>query len=147
MTGKYFLNSADAFGTYGLTFRPGIYNELLKLPKRKPGYEKSWTDQNGTERDLTTVYFESRTLNIPVTISAKSESEFYSRYAAFTAFIMSSGYFNFDVVEMNRRFSLLYQDMTSFDKLTIIKNNNEIYCDFNLQLIDDFPTTFTPIVA
>lgn len=147
MQGLYKINGLDAYTTYGLVFGPGVYNELLKLPKRKEGYAYSWPDENGTERDVSQVYYESRVLNLPITILASSESQFYSRYYALTQFLLTSGYFDFDVVQMNRRFKLLYQDMTNFDKLTQIKGSTDIGCEFTLQLIDDFPTSNTPIPA
>lgn len=146
MTGKYIINGNDAYTVFGLVFNPGTYQELLKLPKRKEGYAKNWTDENGTERDVNSIYFESRVLSLPITILAKSEVEFYSKYNALKSFLFTTGYFNFDVVDMNKRFKFLYQDMTSFTKLTQIRGSTNIGCEFTLQLVDDFPTTNFSIV-
>lgn len=147
MTGQYKINGSDIYSTYGLIARQGFYNELLKLPKRKEGYTRNWPDENGTERDLTQVYYESRILNLPFYLNASSESQFYSRYNALATFLLGSARFNFDAIQMNRRFSLAYLDMTNFDKLTMIKQSSKIYAAINLQLVDDFPTINTSIPA
>lgn len=147
MIGQYKISGSDIYSTYGLLARPGFYNELLKLPKRKEGFTRSWPDENGTERDLTTVYYESRVLNLQFLLYASSEAQFYSRYNALTSFLLSSGRFNFDAIQMNRRFSLVYLDMTSFEKLTLIKESNKIYAANTLQVVDDFPTTNNIIPA
>lgn len=136
----YKFNGLDAETTYGIVFLPGTYNELLKLPKRKAGLVQEWANENGTERYLGEVYYETITYNLPITMIANSESQFWSRYNAFTSFLITSGLFNFDVVDMNRRFRLSYSDITNVDKLTIIKGSNNIGCRLTLQLFNDYPT-------
>ncbi len=145
MINKYRFNGTDAFTAYGIVFNDGTYGELLKNAKRKEGYSRNWPDENGTDRDLSAIYFESRILNLPITILAASEADLYTKYFNLRNFLYTSGYFNFDVIDMNRRFRLLYQDMTSFDKVTTYKNNNDIISEFTLQLIDDYPTSNTTI--
>ncbi len=147
MTGQYKINGTDIFTAYGLIARPGFYNELLKLPKPKPGYARSWPEEHGTERNLTQIFYESRILNLPFYLYASSEAQFYTRYSALAAFLFTAGRFNFDAIEMNRRFSLLYQDMTSFEKLTLIKGSTKIYAATTIQVVDDYPTTLTSIPA
>jgi lysophospholipase L1-like esterase len=139
--GRYFINDTDAYTTYGLVFAQGTYSELLTLPKKKPVLVKDWGDQNGTQRMLpVTPFFESITYTIPVYHYGANETDFYTKYAAFTAFLQSTNYFTFDVVEMNRRFVLLYDSMPSFDKLTLIRGGDKVYCKSTLSLINDYPT-------
>lgn len=147
MTGFIKINGIDAFTAYGLILLRGAYEELLKAPKPKGGYAKSWDDEHGTERDFSAVYLESRILNIPVLLKATSETDFYTKYNALTNFLWNTGYFNFDVVQMNRRFMLCYQEMTPFSKLTLLRGNDNVAAEFNVQLVDDFPHLNTPIPA
>jgi lysophospholipase L1-like esterase len=139
--GKYYINGKDAFLTYGLLFMPGIYAELLKLPKKKASIIKDWTDQNGTQRLLPiTPFFESINYSFPLYHFGNNETDFYTKYAAWSAFIQSTNYFTFDVVEMNKRYTLLYDNMPSFDKLTIIKGAGKVYCSSTISFINDYPT-------
>ena len=146
--GRYFINGNDAYTNYGLVFAQGTYAELLTLPKKKPVLVKDWGDQNGTQRMLpVTPFFESITYTIPVYHYGVNEADFYTKYAAWGAFIQSTNYFTFDVVEMNRRFVLLYDSMPSFDKLTLIRGGDKVYCKSTLSLINDYPVTVTNIAT
>jgi hypothetical protein len=140
MTDKYKISGIDIYTAYCLIAREGMYNELLKAPKRKEGYSRSWPDEHGTERDLETAFYESRSLNLPFYLNATSESQFYAKYAALQTALLNANRFDFDVIDMNRRFKFYYMDMTAFNKLTIIKNGDDILCELNIQVMDDFPT-------
>lgn len=136
----YKFNTNNALTVYGIEFLPGTYNELMKLPKRKAGLVQEWANENGTERYLAQPYYETIVYNLPILMMAKNETEFWSRYNAFTTFLITSGLFNFDVADMKRRFRLSYSDMTRVDKLTQIKGSTNIGCGFTLQLFNDYPT-------
>lgn len=147
MIGFCTINGLDVYSTYGISFRPGTYAELLKAPKRKKGYEKDWDDENGIETDPQEgPRFERQTYNLPIFIQANNAVQFYSRFNAFKAFLYTSGEFHLDMLEMERRFKVRYWDMTSFDKLTLIKNSSKVGCYFTLQLTDDHPVDNFPII-
>lgn len=147
MIGFSNINGLDIFSTYGISFRQGTYAELLKAAKRKKGYEWDYNDQNGIETDPDEVpVYERQVYNLPIFIEADSELQFYSRYNAFKSFLYNSKEFNLDMLEMGRRFKVRYSDMTSFEKLTIIKGANKVGCYFTLLLTDDYPTSNFPIV-
>lgn len=142
---SYKFNNLDTLTTYGIVFRKGTYNELLKLPKRKEGLTINWANENGTERYLGEPRYETLVYNLPIAIVAKSEAEFWAKYNALTDFLIASGEFDFDVIDINRRFRVSYSDMTSFDKLTNIKGSNNIGVYLTLQLFNDHPTERTAI--
>lgn len=147
MTGFSKINGQDIYTTYGLVFRPGTYAELLKAPKRKKGYEYNWMDDNGVETDPDEIpVFERQTYSLPILIEADNGAQFYQRYGAFKAFLLSAKEFNLDFLEMGRRFKVRYADMTNFDKLTLIKGNAKVACYFTLQLTDDYPVDNFQIV-
>src|SRR6476469_7153029 len=146
MTNRYKINGVDIFTAFGLMPKRGFYNELLKLPQRKEGYSKNWPDQHGTERDLNQVFFESRVINLYFIMKASSKEDFYSKYAALQTAVVTASRFDFDVIAMNRRFKLLYLNMSDFKKITMIENNNKIFIDISITVVDDFPVTNFPIV-
>lgn len=145
MVAEYKINGLDAYSAYGIIFPTGLDKQLLKLPAKKAGTEFSYPDHNGTERaGVENPYYESASLSIGIIFMAESEVDFFQKYNAFTAFILNAGYFNFDVARLQRRYKLLYKEMSDFDKLTTFKGS-QIGCSATLVLINDFPTEFFPI--
>lgn len=141
----YKINGQDAFTTYGIEFLPGTYNQLLQAPKRKPTLVQEWANENGTERYLGAPKYETIVYNLPIMVYAKSETQFWSRYNAFVNFLLTSGLFNLDAVQMNRRFRVSYSDITQVDTLTQIKGSSQIGVRMTLQLFNDYPTERLPI--
>lgn len=133
------IKGADALSTYGLRFLEDVYDELLRFPKIKPGVENNWQDQHGTERDVTASYLESNEFNLKMLLHGANAVDFQSKYAAFIAFFSTPGYFNLDVVFLNRRYRLLNRGISE----TRVLNNRAM--EFTWQLVDDFPQTVTPI--
>jgi len=147
MTGFAKINNVDVYTTYGISFRPGTYAELLKLPKKKKGYEYNWGDENGIETDPDeNPVFERQTYNLPIFIEAANGVAFYQKYNALKQFLITAKEFNLDFLEMGRRFKVRYSDMTSFENLTTIKGNNTVGCYFTIQLTDDYPVDNFQIV-
>jgi len=117
--GKYFFNNLDAYTTYGVVFKKGTFAELLSIPG-------AWPD-------------ETRKLGLPILIEGKNDSDFWVKYNAFRTFITTSEDFTFLVDGLYRRFKLSYESMSAFKMLTNITGGNKVYCDFVLNLIDDYP--------
>ncbi|WP_262246953.1 hypothetical protein [Parapedobacter soli] len=137
---NYRWNTYDPATQWGIYFGKGTDAELLKAPKLKDnGLSINWAGENGTERYLGTRRFESRTLVIPCTLMATSESDFHTKYNALCDFLMTTGEFNFDIVSRNRRYKVSYQDMTGVRKLGTFRSG-KVGFEFNLVLVDDHPT-------
>jgi len=125
MIGFAKINGLDVFSTYGISFRPGTYAELLKAAKRKAGYEYNWNDENGIETDPDEVpVYERQVYNLPIFIQADNGIQFYQRYNALKSFLYSSKEINLDFLEMGRRFKVHYLDMTDFQNLTKINEGD-----------------------
>lgn len=139
MTGKYFINGADAYLTYGIVFTEGTIRELIQLPRRKPGYTKNWPDENGTERDLSVSVFESRQLNLPMILIGTSRSDFQSKLLALEAVLTSGAEVILDGTDVGRRFRLVYQEMQSITDLEF-HSSGRCFAAFTLSFIDDYPT-------
>lgn len=140
MKGMMYINNQDAYEVYGLVMRPGCDEELLKLPKPKPGYEYDWGDENGIETDPDEIpVFERKEYNLPVMLIADNYIDFFSKYTQLAFFLMERSEFNLDVIHLQRRFKVKFKDMTRFDKLTTFQGFGEVASDLILQLTDDYP--------
>lgn len=140
------LNGLDAFATYGIQLREGADEQLLQLPKKKPGYEFSWPDENGTETDpAETPKFERKTYALPIVIFGDGQTDFFANYNALTAFLLAAGEFNLDVEHLGRRYKVRYSEMSAFNKLNMFTTSGLIACYFTLSLTDDYPTASFPI--
>lgn len=136
------FNGQNAYSTYGILFRKGSMNELLKVAKKKKGYEYDWQDENGVETDPEEEpVFDRISYNIPVYMEADNESHFWLRYNALRTFLLNAKEFNMDIHNFNRRFKVRYSEMSGFDMLTNIKGSNKVACYFTLQLTNDYPAS------
>lgn len=142
--GKYYINGQDCYTTWGIVFLKGTYNELMKFPKRKDGYTISYSDENGTLRDADNAVYESQTYALPIGVIGSDEADFFSKLNAFRSYILSAGYFTFDVVDLNIRFTLLYADMSTTEIKTRL-NNVQNAIKMTLSLINDFPSVY-PVI-
>lgn len=141
VTNKYRINGQDVFNVYGLVFQKGTQEELLRLARRKEGYAYEWPDEDGTERDDTDPVFESKEVNIRAIMVGSNKADFLAKYNALKTFLMGSGYFDFDSIVLNKRFKLLYQDMSSYELLNPIRDNEQIVARVSFIFFDDFPTS------
>lgn len=141
------FNGINAKTVYGCEPRPGFDEQLLQLPKRKPGYEFNWADENGMETDPNeTPVFERKTYQLPIMISGIGKTDFFTKYNALTNFLLNAKEFNLDVDYLARRFKVRFSDITAFDKLNMFTQNGLTVCFFTLVLTDDYPASNFPIV-
>lgn len=135
MDAIYFNNNLAS--VYGLTFLEDTYQELRKPAKVKEGLTNNWADEHGTERDLQSRVFETRTLTLPVLIDGSNELDFSQKHQAFIDFIVNAGYFFLKVQRTNRIYKLVYADVTNY-------KDYYDHCTFDLILFDDYPQLTTP---
>lgn len=132
------INEQNPSTAFGLFFRDGTYQELVKLPARKPGLQQNWPDEDGAEVDAGANNYESRALALPVAIHAESEESLLLKYQAFGAMVLAGDPIVLDAYFLDRRYTLRYVDVS-----------NVVWSDalvtFTLNLIDDYPTATTPI--
>jgi len=139
MQNQYKINGLDVYATWGLTFQDGSVEELLKFPQRKQGYSYNWPDENGTERDVTNPFYESRELSFNILLIGTNKTDFLTKLEAFKQYIAVAGYFFLDCLAITKRYRLLYNNMSGFKQLGMTGAR------FTLHLVDDFPTETFPI--
>lgn len=111
--------------SYGLIPKKGFQDQLFKIPEPKSEIEG---------------VFESRALDLSFYLTGENEADFYAKYYSLVGFLLDSGYFNLDVVNINKRFSLLYQSMPALNQLTLIKGSDRVVAELTISLLDDAPT-------
>lgn len=133
----FYINDKDCWTQWNFILTKGALGILAEPPKRKAQLEHSWPDENGTERDVSTNYFESKEMKIPCAIIADSLADFKSSFDSLMTEIRGTGYFNFDSTGLDRRYSLLYSECSDIDFVDVGVGT------FTLTLIDDTPTSTT----
>lgn len=137
---RIIINDQDAWVTWHLLFLKGQYKELLKAPKRKENLAQPWNDQDGTERDVSALNFESRSLSIPCAVHGNTSAAAWLNYDAFINYIRTCGYFILEVPPLGMQFKLLYDNMASMGNPAPYYNQDgTTVLQFTLSLIDDFP--------
>jgi len=136
---QYSINGSDAFTTYGIVFKEGTLEQLMTLPERKPGVENNWPDEDGTERDLEVIKYQSREVAVNCVMIGNSKADFKSKYEAFKAFLKDAGYFFLLNQEFQIQWKLLYDGMEDY-----VQDDLQT-ASFTLNLIDDFPLEEFPI--
>lgn len=136
---QYLINGLNAFTTYGLIFKEGTFEELMRLPERKPGVENDWPDQDGIERDLQVIKYQSKQVSVNCVLSAVDQADFKVKYTALKTFLKDAGYFFLLNQSFQIQWKLLYQSMEDYvqDDLRT--------ASFTLNLIDDFPLEEFPV--
>jgi len=134
------INGADPSVTYGLFFKDGTYQELLKLPTRKPGLQQDWPDEDGMEVDGDANNYDSRSLALPVAMWADNEEALLLKYQAFGAMVLAGDPIVLDAHFLDRRYTLRYVSVSNVEW-------SDTLVTFTLNLMDDYPTTLAPIPA
>ena len=130
----YRFNGLDPELLYSLTIVKGIDSELMTIPELKDnGLSIDWADENGTERYHGTRRFKSKTYSVSGVIITSSPSDLQTKFNALATFFMTTGEFNFDDINKDRRWKVFYNKVTSVEKI----NNRSLRITF--ELIDDYP--------
>lgn len=143
-TGFLKINGQDAFTAYGMVVKPTTYARLLKLPKRKEnGLTTSFVEENGLDVYLPNPTYEALSVQLPFWLMGKNETDFFNKYEALRALVLQGTELNWDFMKMagkGRRFILAYEDMTDLKTLTPTSGGAAVYCEFVLQLRNNYPT-------
>lgn len=127
----------------GLFFkRDSLYKELLKLPKPKERYSFDWKDDHGKERDtISTVVYEAVTYNVACYLVAENLPDLQAKRSAILELFSSPGGFILNIHTLGKSYHVYYMDSPSFNTLTPIWTKGKLYCEFTLNLENDFQET------
>ena len=135
MTGEVTIDSIDVWTTFGAFLLKGSYDALLKPAKRKDSLKSNWPEQNGIDIDLSDPHYEAKEAELLFMISASGESEWWTRYDAFFALIMSAGERSIYVKELSRTFHGYYLETPSYEQLTTVKIMNTVVAKCSIKFM------------
>ncbi|MBC9913190.1 hypothetical protein [Chitinophaga varians] len=141
-TGQYFIDGMDLWVVFSIIVAAGS-DDLLKLPARKDSISHDWLDENGTDVDLSRVFFESREINLECGMIANDEADFHNKFTAFKAVIAQPQLRRLESSELSSSFFVYYKDCSSFVRATRIKagpNAGKVAAKFTLVLVEKSPT-------
>lgn len=93
MTGQLFINNQDAYTTWGITMTGEALTALMTPPPLKEWITNEARDESGKQYLTGSGYTPAaneRTLTLTINLTARSEVQFLTRYAAFCA-VLASG--------------------------------------------------------
>lgn len=83
LKGQLKINGKDAYTTWGISMDDTSLSALMTPPPVKAYIENNDRAEHGKTIITTSVYVDSRDLNLQLNLTAKNEQEFFNRYASF----------------------------------------------------------------
>lgn len=114
MKGDLFINGKDAFETWGVNMNEGFLNNLLTPPPAKGYIENKSRLENGKRVLLDNKKDDERDLTLVFTIKGSNQSDYISKFKAFTT-EMSTGLVAINVPVIGGEvFRVYYKNSVSF---------------------------------
>ncbi|OYD41152.1 hypothetical protein [Sphingobacterium cellulitidis] len=129
----------------GLHFKRGsLFSQLLKYPKPKERFFNNWSDEHGKDYDnVSPTVYETLQYNIDCYLIAESVADLQVKRSRILELISGPSGFTFFSNTLGRGFHLRYQDSPSFRNMVPLFTNGRIYCEFTLNLENNFEPTET----
>lgn len=83
LKGQLKINGKDAYTTWGISMDDTSLSALMTPPPVKAYIENNDRTEHGKTIITTSVYVDSRDLNLQLNLTAKNEQDFFNRYASF----------------------------------------------------------------
>lgn len=124
----------------GLYFKRGsLFGELLKLPKPKERFFNDWADDHGKDYDSTTpTFYEALKYSIGCYLIADDIGDLQDKRTAILSLISNPAGFTLYSQTLGRGFHLRYLDSPSFRNMTPLFAKGKLYCEFTLELENNF---------
>lgn len=110
MTGQLFINTKDAFTTWGAVMQSGCFEELLKPAPSKPFPENESRATDGKEVVALNPRKAAREVTLKISISGTSRADYLTKYRAFFTEI-AAGISVFKVPVLGESYRLVYKDV------------------------------------
>jgi hypothetical protein len=126
MTGKLYIDSNDAYTTYGISITSGSYANLLSFPVLKSVDSNDWPEEDGIEPDLSEPRLDTREFSLNFSAHSKLvANDFFDA-------ISDKAYHNFNFAEIGRTYKLR---LVSQQNINVLRDMET----FTLQFANDFP--------
>ncbi|MCK9629466.1 MAG: hypothetical protein M0R37_12860 [Bacteroidales bacterium] len=125
MTGRLFIDTLDAFITYGVAVTAGGYDGLVSYPSLKEVDTNDWPEADGIEADLSEVFLDSKTFTLDMVCANGGD------VGALIAALSDGAYHTFNFADLGITRSLRLVSAPKYDGYRIYH--------FSLSLADDSP--------
>jgi len=113
VTGKWFLNGADLYTTYGLILQEGK-SALLTIGERKESLSFSWPEADGTEVDLSAPAFQDYNVTLKMAFLATSQADFNAKRKAFFEELTRPGSHTLTIADHATDYIVYYANSSNF---------------------------------
>lgn len=127
MTGKFYIDNADAYETYGICMTEGSYKSLMAWPALKAVAFNDWHENDGIEPDLAKPVLDMRNISLNFATSGGR-----AKFAGFMEVLDSMIYHDFYIEELGRHWKLrmtVHPSLAATDRLHVL----------TVSFADDFP--------
>ncbi|HRQ17700.1 MAG TPA: hypothetical protein PL085_11530 [Agriterribacter sp.] len=140
LANRYFIDGKDFWTIFGVAVESGS-DGFLKYPAKKDSITHDWSDSDGVDVDLSSVYFKSRDITLNCSILADNEAAFWNNYNAFIAQWATPGAHRVEIREFGyRSFYCFYKETVSFTRYTRLKKlQGRIAAKFSLRITESEP--------
>ena len=83
MTGELFINSKDAYTTWGISMDDTSLSSLMAPPPLKEFIEDTSRLEHGKRVDTSNPKMDERNITLQINLTARDKDEFFSRYTSF----------------------------------------------------------------
>jgi len=126
MIGELYIDTVDAYTTYGIFVALSSYNELLAFPPLKSVEFNDWSEEDGIEVDLSRPALNANEFQISFVAHEKNN------IGAFFGLLSNKAYHTFDFRTIERKYRLR---LVSQSNMIVVRGMNL----FTLQFSNDFP--------
>lgn len=142
MTGKLFIDGADAYSEFGVFVEDGGYAGLVGHPQLKSLYGNDWMEFDGLEVDLHAPVRDAREFSLPFCFVGSPV-----RSSAFIGYICDGAYHDYHFAEIGRSYRLRYVSATGMVQIGDVGTLAITFSDdFPLFNYYSIPHSFTPSV-
>lgn len=115
-TGKLFINNKDAWATWGMTLESKALTALMTPAGMKENIKNASRNMHGQQVIQNNARLAPRTVMLPVQITAKTKSEFLTRYASFCE-ELKTGFLNIKTAyQLGVVYKMEYNSCTQFSE-------------------------------
>ncbi len=123
MNGRWKINNKDLYTLFGVQILKGSYNDIISPPKVKERLEHDFSDMHGVAVDrVSPLVYAARSYKINVLIVGSDDVDFWAKYKAFFAEIVTPDAFTLYVADLDVQVSLLFTDAVCTKKPRSLKS-------------------------
>ena len=126
MTGRLYIDGADAYTTYGVYVIDDGWNDLLSMPPLKPVKSNNWQEEDGLDADLSNPVLNSRDISIKFAIRNSLQ------FNDFVVMLAGGAVHEFNCAEIGKTFHLRLVSQPNIEL-------SERLGFFTLKFADDYP--------